>query len=71
MGHLFVVNIKFGLSKAARKEFLFNEIYSLIFEKNKLLDPSQRFVYQFTETTTRNDRGSVNTYKYNKKLMRQ
>ena len=42
MGHLFVVNIKFDKNKAREREFLFNEIYLPIFEKNKVLDPSER-----------------------------
>ena len=33
IGHFFIVYIKFDLRKPDEKEFLFNEIYSPIFEK--------------------------------------
>ena len=35
IGHLFVVDIKFDIKNADRKQLFFNEIYSPIFEKKK------------------------------------
>lgn len=44
-----------------------NKIYSQIFEKNKVLDPNGRLVFQLIETMGKNNNGAANAYKYNKK----
>ena len=40
IGHLFIVDIKFH--NINPKTLLFNEIYPLIFEKNKKMEPYER-----------------------------
>ena len=47
IGHLFVVDIKFDTKNASEKQFFFNEIYSLIFEKKKLYGQMKDHFFNF------------------------
>ena len=38
IGHLFVVNIKLDKKRATEREYMYNEIISPIFEKQKILE---------------------------------
>ena len=49
IGHLFVVNIVFDSDNATEKELGYNEIYPPIIEKQKIVDPCERSVYQLLE----------------------
>ena len=49
IGHLFVVNIVFDSDNATEKELAYNEIYPPIIEKQKIIDPCERSVYQLLE----------------------
>ena len=51
IGHLFIVDIEFNEQKASEKHFLFNEIYTPIFEKKKVLTPIERSVFQLLGTS--------------------
>ena len=46
IGHLFVVNIVFDSDNATEKELAYNEIYRPIIEKQTIIDPCERSVYQ-------------------------
>ena len=49
IGHLFVVDIVFDSEYATEKELVYNEIYKPKIEKQKIIDPSKRSVYQLLE----------------------
>lgn len=65
IGHLFILNI--DLKKAGKKELLFKEKYSLIFEKIKRLDPTERSVLKLLETMRQSDDSTLNAFKFNRK----
>lgn len=49
-GHLFVFDIDFNFEKAAAKTLMYNEIYTLLFKKQKMIDPTEKSVFQLSET---------------------
>ena len=63
IGHLFVVNIKFDKKNASEKQLFFNEIYSPIFEKEKVLLANERSVFQLLHAMRLNDRETINSFK--------
>ena len=63
IGHLFIVDIEFDYKNATEKQLFFNEIYTPIFEKNKVLSASERSVFQFLDAMWLNDKGVMNSYK--------
>ena len=65
IGHLFVGDIKFYDKK---KKMLFNEIYTLIFEINKVIQVQHRPVLQLMAVISRNEeRDIARTFKANPK----
>ena len=46
---MFVVDIVFDSEYATEKELVYNEIYKPKIEKQKIIDPSKRSVYQLLE----------------------
>ena len=63
LGHLFIIDIEFNFECATAKELLFNEVYTLIFEKKKDLLASERSVFQLLHTMGLNKEGLLNNYK--------
>ena len=64
IGHLFVVNIHFDKKKnASEKQLFFNEIYSPIFEKKKVLSANERSISQLLDAMRLNDKGTINSFK--------
>ena len=63
IGYLFVVDLMFDFERCIARELLFNEIYSPVFEKKKVLPPSERFVFQLLDAMHLNGRGLLNAYK--------
>ena len=49
IGHVFVVHIKFDKKRATEREYLYNEILPPIIEKQKILEPNERSLYQLSE----------------------
>ena len=47
--HLYVADIEFDHNKATEKQLVYNEIYTPIIEKQKIIDPCERSVYQLLE----------------------
>ena len=45
-GHLFLVDIEFDRKNATEKQIFFNEIYTPIFEKKKVLCANEKLVFQ-------------------------
>ena len=66
IGHLYVVDIEFDLTKATEKQILYNEIYPPIIEKQKIIDPCERPVYQLLEQYFATEKGNPRTYRANK-----
>ena len=63
IGHLFVVDLMFDFERYTARELLFNEIYTPVFEKKKILLPSKRSVFQLLDAMHVNDIGFLNAYK--------
>ena len=61
--HLFIVDIIFDKNRATEKHYLFNETYMSIFDKKKVLTPSEMFVFQLLYVMMLNDKGILNSYK--------
>ena len=49
IGHLYVVDIEFDPTKATENRIVYNEIYVPIIEKQKIIDPCERSMYQLLE----------------------
>ena len=62
IGHLYVVDIEFDYKNASQKELTYNEIYSPIIEKQKVIDPCERSTYQLLEQLVMGEKGP-STYK--------
>ena len=66
LGHLFLVDINFHNKN--EKTMLFNEIYTPIFEKNKLIQAQHRSVLQLMSVISRNEKKDlVRTFDANAK----
>ena len=46
IGHLYIVDIEFDFKNATEREFAYNEIYPPIIEKQNIIDPCERSVFQ-------------------------
>ena len=55
IGHLYIVDIEFDFKNATEREFAYNEIYSPIIEKQKIIDPCERSVFQLLEQFVRGE----------------
>ena len=49
IGHLFIVDIEFDEENASKKQFMYNEIFPPIIEKEKIMDANGRSLYQLLE----------------------
>ena len=49
IGHLFVVDIEFDEKNASKRQYMYNEIFPPIIEKQKILDANERSLYQLLE----------------------
>ena len=63
IGHLFVVDLMFDFERCTAKELLFNEIYTPVFEKKKVLLLSERSILQLLDVMRVNDMGVLYAYK--------
>ena len=66
-GHLFVVDIHFHHKNATSRQLSYNEIFPPIIEKHKIIDASERFVYQLIEQFSQSDNGIPRTYRCSRK----
>ena len=62
-----VVDIEFDHENANKKQLFFNEIYTPIFEKKKVLSLNERSAFQLLDAMRLNDKGTINSYKANAK----
>ena len=65
---LSLVNIEFDKKNATEKQLFFNEIYTSIFEKKKVLPANERSVFQLLDAMRLNNKGLINSYKTTAKL---
>ena len=49
IGHLFVVDIEFDYESASPRQFMYNEIFPPIIEKNKIMEANERSLFQLLE----------------------
>ena len=57
IAHLYIVDIEFDKKNATEKIFAYNEIYPPIIEKQKTIDPCERFTYQLLEQFVMGEKG--------------
>ena len=69
--HLYVVDIEFDHKNATENQITYNEIDPPIIEKQKIIDPCERHVYQLLGQYSTTDKGNRNHIKQPRKLMRQ
>ena len=63
IGHFFVVNIEFDENNATRKQYMYNEIFPLIIEKQKILDANERSLFQLLELFDKTKDGKPKSYR--------
>ena len=57
IGHLYIADIEFDIKNATQREFAYNEIYPPIIEKQRIIDPCERSVFQLLEQFVRGESG--------------
>ena len=63
IGHLFVVDIEFDEKNATRKQYMYNEIFPTIIEKQKILDANERSLFQLLELFDKTKDGKPKSYR--------
>ena len=63
IGHLFVVDIEFDEKNATRKQYICNEIFPPIIEKQKILDANERSLFQLLELFNKTNDGKLKSYR--------
>ena len=58
-----MVDIHFDQKNASEKQLFFNEIYSPVFEKKKVLSANERSVFQLLDAMRLNGKGTINSFK--------
>ena len=56
IGHLYIVDIEFDTKNVTEREFAYNEIYPPIIEKQRIIDPCERSVFQLLEQFVRDEK---------------
>ena len=62
IGHLFIVDIEFDEQNATEKQYMYNEIFPPIIEKQKILDANERSLFQLLELFDQNN-GKPKSYR--------
>ena len=63
IGHLYIVDIQFDFKNVTEKEFAYNEIYPPIIEKQRIIDPCERSVFQLLEQFVRGEKNAPKAYR--------
>ena len=63
IGHLFVVDIEFDEKNATRKQYMYNEIFPPIIEKQKILDVNEQSLFQLLELFDKTKDGKPKSYR--------
>ena len=69
IGHLFAVDIEFDCNNASTKQRDYNDIYPSIKEKQTVIDPRERSVYQLLEQCPETEKGNSRAYRTTKKAL--
>ena len=67
IGHLYVVDIEFGHTKATEKQIVYNKIDPPVIEKQKIIDLCERSVNQLLEQYSATEKRNPKTYRTTKK----
>ena len=67
IGHLFLVDIEFDEKNATEKQFLYNEIFPPVIEKDKTIEANERSIYQLLELYSETFDGKPRSYRCTKK----
>ena len=62
-----MVDIKFDHTKGTENQMVYNEVYPPIIEKQKIIGPYERSVYQLIEQYAATEKGNPRTYRATKK----
>ena len=68
ISNLYVVDIEFDHAKAKEKQLVYNEIYPPIIEKQKIIGPCEKSVYQLLEQNFSTEKGNLQPYRATKIL---
>ena len=63
IGHLYVVDIEFEHTKTTKKQLVHNETYLRIIEKQIIIDPCERSVYQLLQQYSSTEKENPRPYK--------
>ena len=63
LGHLYIVDIEFDFINTTEREFAHNEIYHLIIERQRIIDPCERSVFQLLEQFVRGENNAPKAYR--------
>ena len=63
IGHLYTVDIEFDVQNAVEREFPYNKIYPPIIEKQIIIDPCERSVFQLLQQFVRGEKNVPKAYK--------
>ena len=63
IGHLFIADIEFDEKNATEKQFMYNEIFPPIIEKEKILDTNERSLFQLLELFDTSSEGKPKSYR--------
>ena len=61
--HLFIVDIEFDEKNASEKQYMYNEIFPPIIEKEKILDANERSLFQLLELFDTTDNSKQKSYR--------
>ena len=62
-----MIDVELDHTKATEKQLVYNEIYPPIIEKQKIIDPYERSVYQLLEQYSSTEKGNPRSYRATKK----
>ena len=65
---MYIVDIEFDFKNVTEREFAYNEIYPPIIEKQKIIDPCERSVFQLLEQFVRGEKNAPNAYRSTAKV---
>ena len=63
IGHLFVADIEFDEKNATKKQYMYNEIFPPVIEKQKILDANEGSLYQLLELFDKTNDDKPNSYR--------
>ena len=63
IGHLFIVDIEFDEKDATKKQYINNEIFPPIIEKQNILDANERLLYQILELFNKTNDDKTKSYR--------